>query len=747
MFANDPTAVWNYLAPLLAHAMDIIPPSLHHETPLFLLATAGMRLLDMHQQHAIIEATCMFFRTNSIFRLEPLSNIGPCGSSIRIISGEEEGLFGWIAVNYLMDGFASHEENHRATYGFLDMGGASTQIAFEPSEPEKAHSSKTTLDNLVEVRLRLLGGEEIQHRVFVTTWLGYGTNQARERYLGQEVVEWEAHSEHGSEAPIPDPCLPKGLILDEYPMPDNSPPDSHSRKLHRFLGQGSFAQCVKETAPLLNKTVPCHDSPCLFNGVPAPKIDFSLSKFVGVSEYWYSSQHVFGLGGTWDYVEYERAATKFCLREWNDIMTEYNRTRLFLKGKVVEENGEVFRWGKEVGLNRLEMQCFKAAWIVNVLHEGIGMPRIVDPGGNITSHEMAQAGEKAHDKHLDGVKFSPAFQSVDTIGGTAISWTLGKIVLEASKEVPPLSHEIPPLSDPDPHGHGAAGHSPFRDSRHGGLSMQAAFPVVFLLVAALAYVLRRLLRAYLRRSRRRVAVVEGEQSIGFFDYHSSEEGGGSGQISSSSGSSTPITPRIARSTSRSSVFRSVRRLFHSLRRPSQPRRPKSRSDAQKPSTATTMRAANTHPYQTSSFFQIVPQPTKTPSNRISPTPRTSNKGVNSTMSPSRSLASIPRPNLSRVAPSRTLSGNVLTRSGAVSATLSSRVSSSGSENADDSDEQDEPGTARPTGLQSRSSLQLPYDDLSRNSSQVNLTTAVSRSLASSRTPTNSSFGQQWSTHD
>jgi len=48
-----------------------------------------------------------------------------------------------------MDGFTGHSQD-RTTYGFLDMGGAPT-----------------------EVRLRLLGGEEIIHKVFATTWLGY----------------------------------------------------------------------------------------------------------------------------------------------------------------------------------------------------------------------------------------------------------------------------------------------------------------------------------------------------------------------------------------------------------------------------------------------------------------------------------------------------------------------------------------------------------------------------------------------
>ena len=724
--------------------MEIIPPSLHHETPLFLLATAGMRLLDIHQQRAVIEATCMFFRTHSSFRLEPSSNIGPCGSSIRIISGEEEGLFGWIAVNYLMDGFASHEENHRATYGFLDMGGASTQIAFEPSESEKAHLSKATSDNLVEVRLRLLGGEEIQHRVFVTTWLGYGTNQARERYLGQEVVEWEAHSEHSPETPIPDPCLPKGLTLDEYPIPDNVPSDSHFRKLHRFVGKGSFSQCVKETAPLLNKTVPCPDSSCLFNGVPAPKIDFSLSKFIGVSEYWYSAEHVFGLGGAWDYVEYERAATKFCSREWDDIMAEHNRTRLLLDGKISGENGEVFRWGKEVGLNRLKMQCFKAAWIVNVLHEGIGMPRIVDPGGNVTSHDSGQAGEKAHDKHLGEIgKPSRPFQSVDTVGGTAISWTLGKMVLEASKEVPALSHDLPPLSDPDPHGYGLAGQPHIHDSHRGGLSMQAAFPVVFLLVGALAYVLRQLLRVYLRRrSRRRIVPANGEDSIGLFDYYSSEEGVANEQISSSSGSSTPITPLATRGHPQFSFFRSVRRLIRSLRWPSQPRRPKSRSNAQNPNAASRPAKRPAHPHSSSSpsSFQLAPQPTQSPLNPLNPTSRITGNRSNSALP----LA----PNPSRVPPLlRTRSGNVFTRNGAVSSTSPSFASLSGTDVADDSDELDESGTVRPAGSQAQSSLQLPYGDLSGNSSQVNLTTAVSRPLAASRTLSSPSFEQQWSTND
>ncbi len=435
-FADDPEDLPGYLRPLLAHAQDHIPPSLHAETPLFLLATAGMRLLSPEQQAEILLKTCHFFVHHSHFKMHAPSDAGPCGSSVRIITGEEEGLFGWIAVNYLMDGFAG--SSNPTTYGFLDMGGASTQIAFEPNKAHQ-HDAKS----LVDVSLRLLNGQEISHKVFVTTWLGYGTNQARERYVGQAISDFEEHP--SDDDVVPDPCLPKDLELIETPIQPGSSSE-HSRKSHRLVGTGSFEQCMRNTSSLLNKHTPCPDTPCLMNGVYVPPIDFSVSHFIGVSEYWYSSEHVFGLGGAYDYVQYERAAAAFCSRNWSDIVAEHDASRQRPSGDgEVEQNGkivEVGQWGDQVEIPRLQMQCFKAAWIANVLHEGIGMPRIVDPGGNGSTHGD-EVIEKAERKGLG----RPTFQSVDTVGDIAISWTLGKMVVEASKEVPILGSGKP-IGDP-----------------------------------------------------------------------------------------------------------------------------------------------------------------------------------------------------------------------------------------------------------------------------------------------------------
>lgn len=424
---------------MIEHAEAEIPPHLHEETPLFLLATAGMRLLPTDQQTSVLRKVCQYFRDYTNFKVERPNSLGPCGSSVRIISGEEEGLFGWIAVNYLMDGFSTDSQD-RQTYGFLDMGGASTQIAFEPDEDSQ---------DLKIVRLRLLNGSDISHRVFVTTWLGYGTNQARQRYAGRLIDQVESPGGH-KQGYITDPCLPRDLKRTEISKHADGSSD-HGHSSHALVGSGNFTRCLEQTAPLLNKDSPCLDIPCLFGGQRVPKIDFSVSRFIGVSEYWYSSEQVFGLGGAYDFVQYERAANGFCMQEWATILKHHERLKK--AGKLggdgeLEKDGKVIGlgvWGPDVELSRLELQCFKAAWIVNVLHEGLGMPRIVDPGGNSTDHKVAeQVGNSAKGKGLG----KPTFQSADAVGDTAITWTLGKMVLEASKEIESSMGVEVPLMDP-----------------------------------------------------------------------------------------------------------------------------------------------------------------------------------------------------------------------------------------------------------------------------------------------------------
>ena len=415
-----------YLAPLFDHARSIIPPSQLAQTPVYILATAGMRLVPDSQSSAILRGACKYIRDSTPFRLKD------CEEQVRIISGEEEGVYGWVAINYLMDGFDAHgradkgKGRHSSTYGFLDMGGASTQIAFEPStEARKEHA-----DNLLNVNLRLLDGVDVHHPVFVTTWLGYGTNQARERYVEASIAQYlkehppdlQTTANLGSEKPmqvISDPCLPKSLLLTET---------KHSG--YAMQGTGDFPACLRKAAPLLNNELPCPDEPCLM-GVHVPPIDFNVNHFIGISEYWYSTQDIWSLGGAYDFPTFGMSAMEYCAQNWDTIVRDY------------AEGGQ--RWvpgHKPADVHRLEMQCFKAAWIVNVLHDGIGIPRLaVDKGGeggkgNGTEEVAAKAGEKGF----------TSFQSVNEINDVAVSWTLGRMVLEVTDSIPrssasPAAHE------------------------------------------------------------------------------------------------------------------------------------------------------------------------------------------------------------------------------------------------------------------------------------------------------------------
>ncbi|KAJ2799620.1 Golgi apyrase, partial [Coemansia furcata] len=241
-FADRPQRVGaEHIRPLLDFAQQHIPRHQVSHTPVYVLATAGMRLLPRSQQSQILDMACAFARANYEFLLPD------CQEGFQVVSGEQEGLYGWVAVNYLMNGFTASGEDNRS-FGFLDMGGASAQIAFEPAKP----AAKLHQHDLAEVTLRSLDGTDFSHSVFVATFLGHGTNEARRRYV--DILRAKANADGGSQLPVADdPCLANGLTL----------PTIDSRAVLR--GTGSFADCVAATEPLLNNTV-CPIEPCLFAG-------------------------------------------------------------------------------------------------------------------------------------------------------------------------------------------------------------------------------------------------------------------------------------------------------------------------------------------------------------------------------------------------------------------------------------------------------------------------------------------------
>ncbi|KAL2135882.1 hypothetical protein VTI74DRAFT_6481 [Chaetomium olivicolor] len=401
-----------HLQSLINHALEIIPEDKVEDTPIFLMATAGMRLLPQVQQTALTNEICSYLRQNTRFSLPD------CNLHIQVIKGETEGLYGWIASNYLLGGF-DHPEKHQHgmghhTYGFLDMGGASAQIAFAPNTTEaQKHSNDLKL-----LRLRTLDGSPAEYKVFTATWLGFGVNQAREAYV--KNLE-ERYSE--TEAEFPDPCLPRGLRTTLR----GDPVGASVRGEPTLIGTGHFDECLQLTFPLLGKDKPCEDNPCLLNGQHVPAIDFNVNHFIGVSEYWHTTHGVFGGKDdkAYDFETYQQRVKDFCGRSWDQTLA------------TVDDR-------KQNDVKNAQEACFKASWLINVLHEGIGVPRIgLDhfPPTNVSKGALEHAKEKG---------FLDPFKPVDKIDGIEVSWTLGKMVLYAAGQIPPKS-----LDDSYPVGFGS----------------------------------------------------------------------------------------------------------------------------------------------------------------------------------------------------------------------------------------------------------------------------------------------------
>lgn len=401
----------NHVKELVEFAQGIVPKDEVEDTPIFLLATAGMRLLPQYQQDAVLENVCSYLKQHSNFLLPD------CDLHVQVIPGETEGLYGWIAANYLLGGFDQPEKydtgNEHHTYGFLDMGGASAQIAFAPNATE----AEKHANDLKLLRLRKVNGEPLEYGVFVTTWLGFGANEARRRYVNHLLEAFPDEHE------IPDPCLPVGLMIEPSGEVIDAGSSESTGKEPYLIGTGAFSECLASTYPLLEKEKPCDDPPCLLSGVHTPAIDFDVNHFVGVSNFWHITHEVFAMAHedkAYDFNTYQTQVSQLCSRTWMDIKNDVKKKK----------------WGEKINEQTLEDVCFRASWLINMLHEGIGVPRV----GLEKGHESVDGHRNKTNAMLDNAKdrgFLDPFQAVDEVDNTEVSWTLGKMLLYASSQMPP----------------------------------------------------------------------------------------------------------------------------------------------------------------------------------------------------------------------------------------------------------------------------------------------------------------------
>lgn len=162
-FAKAPKKAAKSLKPLLDEANQIlnnqsVNPKM---VKIHLLASGGMRRIEEKQQEKIYAQVKHYIKTHYHFTI----------GDIKTIDGKEEGLYGWLSINYLTGTFQKKSK----TFGSIDVGGASTQIAFE------------TQDKTLSKDKAYLVINQKPYWVFSKSFLNLGQDQAREtmkKHLG-----------------------------------------------------------------------------------------------------------------------------------------------------------------------------------------------------------------------------------------------------------------------------------------------------------------------------------------------------------------------------------------------------------------------------------------------------------------------------------------------------------------------------------------------------------------------------------
>lgn len=250
--------------------LKTVPEKCRASTPTAVMATAGMRMLE-GEEGGEAAARAIYDSVTAALKAAGLD-----ARFAGTISGQQEALYAWISANHALGNLAGD----KPTVGALDLGGASTQIAFVPADPAGAPT------------LTARFGDR-SFAVYAQSYLGYGQDLAR------------------THLSVP-ACDPKGLDK----------------------GTGKYAQCVSKLDAVA-KPKTCPGGTCGLSqpgdkarvGVAQPAIPAGM-KFYATSVYYYARKF-FELPEQTTPAALREAAggpkgtAGFCGTKWADLTAKY----------------------------------------------------------------------------------------------------------------------------------------------------------------------------------------------------------------------------------------------------------------------------------------------------------------------------------------------------------------------------------------------------------------------------------------
>ncbi|XP_038890148.1 probable apyrase 6 [Benincasa hispida] len=323
-YVQDPDGAGKSLVELLEYAKSRVPRDQWGVTEIRLMATAGLRLLDLDVQNRILESCRLLLRSSGFkFQDEWAS----------VITGSDEGTYAWVAANYALGTLGG---DPLETTGIIELGGASAQVTFVSSESIPPEFSRTVKFG------------NMTYSLYSHSFLHFGQNAAHDS-LREGLITGEFNSGAKTNGLSVDPCTPNG-----YSHTSESEALSPGFMVERnwylstFHSKGNFSECRSVALLLLQKgKEKCTNGNCSVGSIYTPKL---RGKFLATENFFYTSKF-FGLGPRAFLSDLMVAGQEFCGEDWLKLKEKY---------RLLDED-DLLRY------------CFSSAYIVALLHDSLGI--------------------------------------------------------------------------------------------------------------------------------------------------------------------------------------------------------------------------------------------------------------------------------------------------------------------------------------------------------------------------------------
>lgn len=291
---------------LINYSYNIVPYELYRNTEIYFGGTGGLRSVPIPQQNNILNIVAHTFSTSQFsYHID----------NVRLIDGQDEGINGWIATNYLLGNLVSNTEQ---TTGVIELGGASLQVTYALANYSTPHHQYS--DHGIDIKQHYADPYEHndvvdvhlgpQHyTVYTRSYLNYGLERA------QDILLYH---------------MDQHVLIDGHPCyVDGTPDELICNMLNTSTPgklTGNYSACVNLIQQLFDytQTDQCIDNieQCQLELLNIPLID-NNTKFIAIENIYYTSAF-FNVQDNHDWLhQLQQRGIQLCSSNWSQLIDEY----------------------------------------------------------------------------------------------------------------------------------------------------------------------------------------------------------------------------------------------------------------------------------------------------------------------------------------------------------------------------------------------------------------------------------------